>query len=238
MKFAIALSIFFNPLIAFAQAGKIQPASATALSISVWIAIAGIVASVLFGGCAGAIISIMYNKKKSKTIYRSLLTAYCLEFFYAFERCMVYYKQLHLKNEISYSALFEFSDIAFLSRFTEVCSDMQLVKTIVSLKSVYFQIARHVEKVSYYIIESKGLETVDDINYRKTGIQAEIHRGAAIGFFNSSYDKIISDTLYVLEAGKKISKDMSNLCEAFEKTKKEKNDIDIEMAKKDQPQPS
>jgi hypothetical protein len=192
-------------------------------------AIPTVITSILFGGLAGALFTTIYQKKRSKNIYRSLLTVYSVEFVNAFERCITYYKQIYSNNEISYSAIFEFSDESFLARFAEVCENISLIKAVVNLKLDYFQIVRHVEQISHFVIESEGLQPDEDISYRAKARQAEIHRRAAIGFFQSSYDRILESTEAILEATHKANKDISTLVSNFDDLKKEKSEIDKKL---------
>ncbi len=95
--------------------------------------------SAVLGGLAGAGISIYYSRRQAKQEYRSLILSFCSEMVSIFWRCVKYYKQSKT-GEISYSALFTFTDSSTLSKFASVCKKPEVVAAIVELKSMYFQV--------------------------------------------------------------------------------------------------
>jgi hypothetical protein len=74
----------------------------------------------LLGGLAGAGISNYYARKQAMQEYRSLILSFSFEMVSIFQRCVMYYRQSK-HGEISYSALFSFTDSSALSRFASVC---------------------------------------------------------------------------------------------------------------------
>ena len=68
----------------------------------------------IMGGIAGALISIAYFKKQAENEYIALILAFCSEMVSIFCRCVMYYKQSKT-GDISYSALFSFTDSSAVS---------------------------------------------------------------------------------------------------------------------------
>lgn len=108
--------------------------------------------SAVLGGFAGAGISIYYSRRQTKQEYRSLILSFCSEMVSLFQRCVMYYKQAKT-GEVSYSALFSFTDSSALSKFASVCEKPEVVAAIIELKSMYFQTQRHVEEAARFAIE-------------------------------------------------------------------------------------
>lgn len=234
-KYVIILAGLLIPLLLFSQdRATAESQHDSTIVISTIIAIAGVVVSVLSGGLAGAYLSIAYNKRKSTDTYKALLTAYCVEFINAFTSCITYYRQAFTENNISYSAIFDFSDVSFLSRFTEVCQDMSLINAIVVLKTHYFQVARHIERVSHFVVESEGLQPSDfatDVQAsRNCMARALSHRKAAIGLFNSCYDEIVTCTNRVLDAAEECGIEVGSLRSKFDELMHTRIEIDVRLA--------
>jgi hypothetical protein len=79
----------------------------------------------VLGGLAGAGISIWFSRRQARKEYSSLILAFCSELISVFERCVMYYAQIK-KKEVSYSALFSFTDSSALSKFASVCQNLKL----------------------------------------------------------------------------------------------------------------
>src|SRR3990172_7482849 len=77
------------------------------------------IVSAILGGLVGAGISIYFSRRQAKQEYRSLILSFCSELVSAFRRCVIYYRQ-SIQREVSYSALFSFTDASVFSRFASV----------------------------------------------------------------------------------------------------------------------
>ncbi len=155
------------------------------------------------GAMAGALTSIAYFKKQSEKEYISLILAFCSEMVSIYWRCAEYYKQSK-KGVISYSALFSFTDSSALSKFASVCQKPAVVAAIVELKSMYFQIQRHVEDASRLAIEGNLALTQEDKN--KLMNKAVLVQGTALAFFlGSSYIKIEKEMDLLVETTQQVA---------------------------------
>lgn len=186
----------------------------------------GIITAFLSGGLAGAGINIYFQKRRSAQEYRSLILAFALELVLAFERCVIYYEQSK-KGEISYSGLFDFTDASILSKFAAVSKNPETVAAIVDLKSVYFQVGRHVEEASKFAAQANRLAEGEQEKTRL--MRAALHaQGTALAFFNSSYEKAEKQTAQVIEAAKKISPGdvVKDLFNRFSQASQKKRNLD------------
>ncbi|MDO9530059.1 MAG: hypothetical protein Q7J27_13010 [Syntrophales bacterium] len=158
--------------------------------------------SIFFGGFAGAIVTIIYSRRKASKEFSSLIVAFCVELVSAFERCVTYCLQLK-KGEISYSTLFDFTNESTLSKFASVSQKPDIIVAIVDLKSKYFQIGRHVSEAANLAMQGAcAPDKEEQDRLMKSARQAQ---GTAIAFFNSSYESIEKNTDLLIKTAKIIS---------------------------------
>jgi len=181
--------------------------------------------SAILGGLAGAGISIYYSRRQAKQEYRSLILSFCSEMVSIFWRCVKYYKQSKT-GEISYSALFSFTDSSTLAKFASVCKKPEVVAAIVELKSMYFQVQRHVEEASRFAVEgSRASAPSEKDDLMKKAARAQ---GTALAFFHSSYENIEKEMDLIVQTAKQVAPgDMAdNLYSKFFQAKTEKKNLD------------
>jgi hypothetical protein len=181
--------------------------------------------SAVLGGLAGAVISILYSRRQAKQEYRSLILSFCSEMVSIFSRCVKYYKQSKT-NEISYSALFSFTDSSTLAKFASVCKKPEVVAAIVELKSMYFQIQRHVEEASRFAVEGSRASTQNEKDdLMKKAARAQ---GTALAFFHSSYEDIGKEMDLIVQTAKQVAPGnvANNLYSKFIEAKTEKKNLD------------
>lgn len=183
------------------------------------------IVSICFGGLAGAIANVIYSHCKQNKEYRSLILAFCVELLSAFERCVTYYEQSK-KSEISYSTLFDFTHESTLSKLASVTKKPDTLVAIVELKSKYFQIGRHVNDAANLAMQ--GTCATDESERDRLMLSALQAQGAAIAFFNSSYESIEKNTDLLIETAKKISRGalIDNLSSRFTAAKEKKKKLD------------
>ncbi|MEE8115394.1 MAG: hypothetical protein V3T23_13700, partial [Nitrososphaerales archaeon] len=179
----------------------------------------------LLGGLAGAGISIFFAKRQARQEYRSLILSFSSEMVSIFQRCVMYYRQSK-EGQVSFSALFSFIDSSALSRFASVCQKPEVVAAIIELKSVYFQVQRHVEEASRFALE--GSRTSDAQEKQALKEKARHAQGTALVFFRSSYRDIEEHTALIVRTSLqlvpgRVSEDLSS---RFSKAKKEKEQFD------------
>jgi len=181
--------------------------------------------SAVLGGLAGAGISICYSRRQARKEYRSLILSFCSEMVSIFRRCVMYYKQARTR-EVSYSALFSFTDASALSKFASVCEKPEVVAAIIELKSMYFQTQRHVEEASRFAIE--GGRASDPQEKQDLMGKASHAQGTALAFFLSSYDRIVKETERIVEAALHVAPgDVANdLSSRFSEAKGKKKKLD------------
>lgn len=187
--------------------------------------------SALLGGLAGAGISIFYAKRQSKQEYCSLILSFCTEMVSLFNRCIGYYKQSQT-GEVSYSALFSFTDASALSKFASVCENPEVVASIIELKFMYFQIQRHVEEASRFALQgTRSSDPTEKEELMKKAIHAQ---GTALAFFTSSYDQIENHTDLIVQTAQQVSPGSmaTELSSRFDKAKKDKKALDVAIANK------
>lgn len=193
---------------------------------SIFIVIAQIIASIIGGGLAGAVVNIYFTRRQSKKELKSLILAFASEFIFAFVRCVKYYEQSR-KQEISFSGLFDFTDASILSRFAVVNTQPEVVAAIMDLKSHYFQIRRHVEDAGKFAVQANRL--AEDEKDREKLMRAAVHaQGTALAFFFSSYEDIVQKSSLILEEAKKISpvKVVDELEQKFKDAATKKSELD------------
>ncbi len=182
-------------------------------------------ASAILGGLAGAGISVYFSKRQAIQEYRALILSFCSEMLAVFERCVMYYRQSKT-GEVSYSSLFSFTDASALSKFASVCKKPEVVAAIIELKSVYFQVQRHVEEASRFALE--GTRTSDSEEKQVLMTKAAHAQGTALAFFLGSYERMESETALVVQtalqvASGEVAKDLSA---RFKKAQSEKVETD------------
>lgn len=185
--------------------------------------------SAVLGGLAGAGITIYYQRQQMEQEYRSLILSFCSEFVGAFKRCVNYYRQSR-QGEVSYSALFSFTDASAFSIFASVSKNPEVVTAIIELKSMYFQIQRHVEEAANFALQSsRTSDTFTQQDIMRKAIHAQ---GTALAFFHSSYDEIEKKTaLIVVEAQKVSPGNVANdLSSKFYESRDEKIKLDKEKS--------
>lgn len=181
--------------------------------------------SAVLGGLAGAGISIYFSKRQDRQEYRSLILSFCSEMVSIFCRCVKYHKQSKAR-EISYSALFSFTDASTLSKFASVCKKPEVVTAIVELKSMYFQVQRHVEEASRFAIEARSASTEQsNQELMKKAVSAQ---SAALAFFSTSYENIEKEMDLLVKTAKQVAPGnvANNLYSKYVKAKTEKKKAD------------
>jgi hypothetical protein len=179
----------------------------------------------ILGGLAGAGISIWFSRRQVRKEYSSLILAFCSELVSVFERCVMYYAQIK-KKEVSYSALFSFTDSSALSKFASVCQKPEVVAGIIELKSMYFQIQRHVEEAARFAVEAS--RSGDEKEKQDLMVKAVHAQGTALAFFHGFYERIEKETGLIVEAAKNVSPGdvAQNLSSRFLDAKNEKQELD------------
>jgi hypothetical protein len=181
--------------------------------------------SAVLGGLAGAGISIYYSRRQAKQEYRSLILSFCSEMVSIFWRCVKYYKQSKT-GEISYSSLFSFTDSSTLAKFASVCKKPEVVAAIVELKSMYFQVQRHVEEASRFAVDGSRASTPNEKDdLMKKAARAQ---GTALAFFHSSYENIEKEMDLIVQTAKQVAPgDVADkLYSKFIEAKTEKKNLD------------
>ena len=183
--------------------------------------------SALLGGLVGAGVTIWFSRRQARKEYRSLILAFCSELVLAYERCVMYYAQAKKPQpEVSYSALFSFTDSSALSKFASVCPKPEVVAEIIELKSMYFQIQRHVEEAARFAVESS--RSADQKEHQDLINKASHAQGTALAFFRGFYERIERKTGLIVEAAKKVSPGNvpEDLYSRFLDAKKERQELD------------
>ncbi len=164
--------------------------------------LSSIVAAIL-GGLAGSGLTLYSQQRQQKKEFRSLILSFASELVLAFERCVMYYEQSK-KGVISYSGLFDFTDASIFSKFAAVADKPEIVTAIMELKSIYFQVGRHVIEAAKSAAQAEGM--AEDEDEKKRLLQAARHaQGRALAFFLSSYGDAVSATSQIVEAAREIS---------------------------------
>jgi len=187
--------------------------------------------SAILGGLAGAGISIYFSKRQATQEYRPLILSFSSEMVSTFWRCVKYHKQYN-SGEISYSSLFSFTDASILSRFASVCKKPEVVAAIIELKSMYFQVQRHVEEASRCAIESRSLSIgADSQQLMKRALSAQ---GAALSFFKSSYKNIVKEMDLIVQTAMQVAPGSvaDSLYSKYNEAKSEKKKVDEEVENK------
>ena len=165
---------------------------------------------VLLSALLGYFASTRHSKKQAEQELRSLIIAFCAEFVFAFDRCVGYYDQWR-KEDISYSALLSLTDATTLSKFASVCKNPDIVGAIVSLKSHYYQISRHVDEISGILLRRRQM--VDHIPesavHELQAEEGELHDSArdaqetTLAFFHEHYKDIEKNTSVIVNETKR-----------------------------------
>jgi hypothetical protein len=182
-------------------------------------------APVLLGGVGATAINIYWAQRSRKREIRGFILILCAEFVTAFSRCVTNYDQFN-KGEISYSSLFVLSDASVLSKFASLIGRGDLVMATMNLKSYFFQIERHIETTSKYIMEAG---TTKDIFQKGPFLdRAAKEQGAAVAFFISPYKNIVQDIELLINESLKITKGSiaQDLDKKFKAAVNRKNAID------------
>lgn len=193
--------------------------------------------TVIVSALIGALAVILYYEYRVRQQKKSLIVVFATELVLVFERCVLYLEQAN-RNEISYSALFQATDSTAISILASVTNNPDVVRAIVELKAIYFQIALHAQRASEYITGSEEIfvpmKTSRDLDFirteesRKKELQQKAHiaQSMALGFFKSGYDRIVKCTQQVINEAQRISSrrignDLKNRFEVY-KAKYEK----------------
>jgi hypothetical protein len=186
--------------------------------------------SAVLGGLAGSGITIYYQKQQTDQEHKSLILSFCSELVSAYSRCVKYYGQ-DLKDEVSYSALFNFTDASAFSRFASVSKSPEVVTAIIELKSSYFQIQRHVIEASNYALQSS--REPDEFTRQDLMKKARHAQGTALAFFHSSYDDIRDKTALMINEAHKVAPGVvaNTLSSKFTNSRDEKIRLDSEKDK-------
>lgn len=181
--------------------------------------------SALLGGLAGAGYAIHHAKRQSEKEYSALILSFCSEMVTVFSRCVTYYRQ-YKSGEVSYSALFSFTDAFALSKFASVCEKPAVIVAIIELKSMYFQVQRHVEEVSRFALDSS--RTSNQEEKKELMIKATHAQGTALEFFHSSYKNIIKEMDLLVNAAKEVAPGTvaNDLYSKYDEAKNDKEKID------------
>jgi hypothetical protein len=157
-------------------------------------------APVLLGGLGATVINIYWSHRSRKREAAGLTLILAAEFITGFNRCVTYYDQSS-KGEISYSSLFILSDASVLSKFATLVAKADIVMAAIDLKSYFFQIERHAEAASRFIMDASATEDIFQAGPLQARARAE--QGAAVGFFLSPYDEIVQDLNVLIVASSK-----------------------------------
>lgn len=180
----------------------------------------------LIGALTYGFLQAIQSRRQSRREYRSLILAFAYELTLAFERCVIYYGQA-TRGEVSYSALFAFTDASSLVRLASVASGPEVVAAIVDLKSIYFQIGRHVEQAAIYATEA---DQIAENSEQKIRLRQAAHhaQGVALAFFRGNYEKTAEETALIIREAKKWTRCsvVGDLEKSFEKAKNSKKLLD------------
>lgn len=156
----------------------------------------------ILGALAGALTSIAYNWWLTRKEYRSLILSFCAEFVALYERCGMYYDQA-VRGEVSYSALFSFTDASAFSKLAAVSKNPEVPTAIIELKAKYFQTQRHVEEASRFALE--GSRT-SDVKEKRVNMEKASHaQETALAFFLGEHEEIERLTGLLLSAAQRVT---------------------------------
>lgn len=183
--------------------------------------------SLIIGGIAGAVVSILHSKRLARNENKSLIIAISSELVLSFERCTLYYEQAQIEGKISYSALFAFTDANIFSKYASVCNAAKVIAAIINLKADYFQISRHVNEASRFAagMGIPAIKAEEEPERMQAAFRAQ---GRALAFFLSSYERVIENTNILLETTQKITPSgiADDLIERFRKGQERKEAVD------------
>jgi hypothetical protein len=161
------------------------------------------IVAAIIGGLAGSGVTIYFQRRQSKNESRSLILAFAVELVLAFERCVAYYEQSKTEK-IMYSALFDFSDAALVSKFAAVSDDSEVVASIMSLKSIYFQVRRHIEDASKFAAQADRIAVTPEEKERLKKAADHAQRTALAFFLGpEKYEVIERETAKLINAAQR-----------------------------------
>lgn len=158
----------------------------------------------LVGGLVAFIGNIYFWRWQAKKETKCLITGFAAELVLAFDRCVLYANQ-QKDGKVSLSGLFDFTDASVLSRLSAIIDDPELIQAIVSLKSAFYQIGRHVEEASRIMTQAVRIPEINSErkNLEFAAVQA---RNTALAFFDFRREKervgIVIDRVKRLSPGK------------------------------------
>lgn len=155
----------------------------------------------LVGGLVALIVNIFFWRWQAEKEAKCLIVAFGEELALAFERCVLYAQQQE-SGEVSYSGLFNFTDASTLSRLSAITDDPEVIQAIVSLKSTYYQVGRHVEDASRLIGQAARVP-YDKVKRGELELAASHARDTALAFFDYEREKNL--TTVIVEHLKKLS---------------------------------
>jgi hypothetical protein len=105
-------------------------------------------------------------------------------------------------------------------------SKPEVVAGIIELKSMYFQIQRHVEEAARFAVEAS--RSGDEKEKQDLMVKAVHAQGTALAFFHGFYERIEKETGLIVEAAKNVSPGdvAENLSSRFLDAKNEKQELD------------
>jgi hypothetical protein len=162
-----------------------------------------LLAPLVLGGVGATAINIYWSYRRRKREASGLILVITAEFVTAFSRCVTYYDQT-TRGEIFYSSLFVLSDATVLSKFATLVGKADGVMAAMNLKSHFFQIERHAEAASRFIMDANS--TGDIFQTGPLLDRARAEQGAAVGFFLSPYNEIVQDLGLLMNLSLKVAK--------------------------------
>ena len=179
------LALLYSPTLLLSQPILQQPIPPPDTNAFPW-------GTVLLSGLSAAIITIGLTRLLSwfdnKQKRDALIIAFAYELVLAYHRCVIYYVQC-LKTytgttTLSYSRLFDYTDISLLATYATTKPKPDIVAAIAYLKAVYFQIAKHVEEAANYVSAAEEDDIALQTNYTNKALRA---RDSALAFFRATY---------------------------------------------------
>lgn len=195
--------------------------------------------SIAFSSVAAVLISIIFQLSQANREARSLILAFATEFVFSFERCITYYEQSK-KRIVSYSTLFNFSDASVLSKYATVCKNPNVIAAIVELKSIYYQVARHVDEASIFIAQAERVAATEKEKNRLKAAAVHAQRTAIVFFFGDKgekYEDVERKTMLIIKAAKKVFPGdvIDGLSARFECARRKKSELETPEDENDPP---
>jgi hypothetical protein len=100
-----------------------------------------------FGAIIGAGIMVAYYRRSDRRQEKALLVLFIQEFVLLFKRCGMYYHQM-AHQSVSFSSLYEATDSSTLEKLATVCSNQDVLSTILQLKANFFQVIKWANRVN------------------------------------------------------------------------------------------